>query len=83
MTICTVIMAGGSGAVRVTNGDKIFLLYENESTYIHVGVVHALKNPGKVDLELIKVQTGSYLGEDDYVRFYDKYGRVSLRLVTP
>ena len=64
-----------SGAARVTNGEKKFLLSENESTYIPVGVVHALENPGKVDLELIEVQTGSYLGEDDIVRFEDKYGR--------
>jgi len=64
-----------SGTARVTNGDKSFLLVENESTYIPVGVVHALENPGKVDLELIEVQSGSYLGEDDIVRFKDKYGR--------
>ena len=64
-----------SGTARVTNGEKKFLLSENESTYIPVGVVHALENPGKVDLELIEVQTGGYLGEDDIVRFEDKYGR--------
>ena len=64
-----------SGTARVTNGEKKFLLSENESTYIPVGVVHALENPGKVDLELIEVQTGSYLGEDDIVRFEDRYGR--------
>ena len=64
-----------SGTARVTNGEKNFLLSENESTYIPVGVVHALENPGKVDLELIEVQTGSYLGEDDIVRLEDKYGR--------
>ena len=64
-----------SGTARVTNGEKNFLLSENESTYIPVGVVHALENPGKVDLELIEVQTGRYLGEDDIVRFEDKYGR--------
>ena len=64
-----------SGTARVTNGEKKFLLSENESTYIPVGAVHALENPGKVDLELIEVQTGSYLGEDDIVRFEDKYGR--------
>ncbi len=66
-----------SGTARVTNGDKTFLLSENESTYIPVGVVHALENPGKVDLELIEVQSGSYLGEDDIVRFEDRYGRDS------
>ena len=65
-----------SGTARVTNGDKTFLLSENESTYIPVGVVHALENPGKVELELIEVQSGSYLGEDDIVRFEDRYGRV-------
>lgn len=65
-----------SGTARVTNGDKTFLLSENESTYIPVGVVHALENPGKVDLELIEVQSGSYLGEDDIVRFEDNYGRM-------
>jgi mannose-1-phosphate guanylyltransferase len=65
-----------SGTARVTNGDKTFLLSENESTYIPVGVVHALENPGKVKLELIEIQSGSYLGEDDIVRFEDIYGRV-------
>jgi mannose-1-phosphate guanylyltransferase len=64
-----------SGTARVTNGKKTFLLSENESTYISVGAVHALENPGKVPLELIEVQSGSYLGEDDIVRFDDKYGR--------
>ena len=66
-----------SGEARVTNGDKTFLLSENESTYIPVGVVHALENLGKVELELIEVQSGSYLGEDDIVRFEDIYGRSS------
>ena len=66
-----------SGEARVTNGDKTFLLSENESTYIPVGVVHALENPGKEALELIEVQSGSYLGEDDIVRFEDNYGRSS------
>lgn len=64
-----------SGTAKVTNGDKTFLLSENQSTYIPVGVVHALENPGKVVLELIEVQSGSYLGEDDIVRFEDIYGR--------
>ena len=64
-----------SGTARVTNGEKTFLLSENESTYIPVGVVHSLENPGKVLLELIEVQSGSYLGEDDIVRFEDLYGR--------
>jgi mannose-1-phosphate guanylyltransferase len=65
-----------SGSAKVTNGEKTFLLAENESTYIPVGVIHALENPGKVNLELIEVQSGSYLGEDDIVRFDDLYGRV-------
>jgi mannose-1-phosphate guanylyltransferase len=65
-----------SGTAKVTNGDKTFLLSENESTYIPVGVIHALENPGKVKLELIEVQSGSYLGEDDIIRFEDVYGRV-------
>jgi mannose-1-phosphate guanylyltransferase/mannose-6-phosphate isomerase len=61
----------------VTNGDKTFLLTENESTYIPIGHTHRLANPGKVPLELIEVQSGSYLGEDDIVRFEDTYGRAS------
>jgi len=65
-----------SGTARVTNGDKDILLTENQSTYIPVGVIHALENPGRLPLELIEVQSGSYLGEDDIVRFEDKYGRV-------
>lgn len=64
-----------SGTASVTNGDKTFLVTENESTYIPLGTVHALENPGKIPLEMIEVQTGSYLGEDDIVRFQDKYGR--------
>lgn len=64
-----------SGTARVTNGDKTFLVTENESTFIPIGEVHALENPGKIPLELIEVQSGSYLGEDDIVRFEDKYGR--------
>jgi mannose-1-phosphate guanylyltransferase len=59
----------------VTNDDKTFLLSENESTYIPIGVVHVLENPGKLPLELIEVQSVSYLGEDDIVRFQDKNGR--------
>ena len=65
-----------SGIAKVTNGDKELMLTENQSTYIPVGVVHALENPGKIPLELIEVQSGSYLGEDDIVRFEDRYGRV-------
>jgi len=64
-----------SGTGKVTNGDKTFLVTENESTYIPLGQIHALENPGVLPLELIEVQTGSYLGEDDIVRFDDKYGR--------
>ena len=64
-----------SGQARVTNGDKTFVLSENESTYIPVEVVHALENPGTEDLILIEVQSGSYLGEDDIVRLSDNYGR--------
>lgn len=64
-----------SGTASVTNGDKTFLVTENESTYIPIGIVHALENPGKVPLEMIEVQSGSYLGEDDIVRFEDRYGR--------
>jgi mannose-1-phosphate guanylyltransferase len=64
-----------SGTAKVTNGDKTFLVTENESTYIPVGEVHALENPGRIDLELIEIQSGSYLGEDDIVRFEDRYGR--------
>ncbi len=64
-----------SGTAKVTNGDKTFLVTENESTYIPIGQIHALENPGVFPLELIEVQSGSYLGEDDIVRFEDKYGR--------
>jgi mannose-1-phosphate guanylyltransferase / mannose-6-phosphate isomerase len=64
------------GTARVTRGDEVFLLSENESTYIPLGVKHRLENPGKTALEIIEVQSGSYLGEDDIVRFDDQYGRV-------
>ncbi|WP_035415196.1 mannose-1-phosphate guanylyltransferase/mannose-6-phosphate isomerase [Ferrimonas kyonanensis] len=64
-----------SGTAKVTNGERTFFVTENESTYIPIGVVHALENPGMVPLELIEVQSGTYLGEDDIVRFDDKYGR--------
>jgi mannose-1-phosphate guanylyltransferase/mannose-6-phosphate isomerase len=63
------------GTAEVTNGDKVFLLGENESTFIPLGHVHRLANPGKLPLEIIEVQSGSYLGEDDIVRFEDTYGR--------
>lgn len=65
------------GTAEVTCGDKTFLLCENESTYIPLGHTHRLANPGKVPLELIEVQSGAYLGEDDIVRFEDTYGRVA------
>lgn len=65
-----------SGTAEVTRGDEILLLTENQSTYIPLGVTHRLRNPGKLPLELIEVQSGSYLGEDDIVRFQDSYGRV-------
>jgi mannose-1-phosphate guanylyltransferase/mannose-6-phosphate isomerase len=64
-----------SGTARVTRGEDTLLLSENQSTYIPLGVTHRLENPGKVPLELIEVQSGSYLGEDDIVRFEDVYGR--------
>jgi mannose-1-phosphate guanylyltransferase/mannose-6-phosphate isomerase len=64
-----------SGTAEVTCDDKVFLLGENQSTYIPLGSVHRLRNPGKVPLELIEVQSGSYLGEDDIVRLDDVYGR--------
>lgn len=64
-----------TGTARVTNGDSVILLHENESTYIPAGTVHRLENPGVIALELIEVQIGSYLGEDDIVRFDDAYGR--------
>jgi len=63
------------GTAMVTRGEERFLLSENESTYIPLGVRHRLENPGKVPLEIIEVQSGSYLGEDDIVRFDDTYGR--------
>jgi len=64
-----------SGTAEITNGDQVILLSENQSTYIPLGQTHRLANPGKVPLEIIEVQSGSYLGEDDIVRFEDTYGR--------
>jgi len=64
-----------SGTARVTVGDKVINVSENQSTYIPVGEKHRLENPGIIDLELIEIQTGAYLGEDDIVRFDDVYGR--------
>jgi mannose-1-phosphate guanylyltransferase/mannose-6-phosphate isomerase len=63
------------GTAKVTRGEETFTLSENESTYIPLGVNHRLENPGKIPLEIIEVQSGSYLGEDDIVRFDDHYGR--------
>jgi mannose-1-phosphate guanylyltransferase/mannose-6-phosphate isomerase len=65
------------GTARVTRGDEQFLLTENQSTYIPLGVTHRLENPGKTPLEIIEVQSGCYLGEDDIVRFDDQYGRTN------
>jgi mannose-1-phosphate guanylyltransferase / mannose-6-phosphate isomerase len=63
------------GTAEITNGDKTILLTENQSTYIPLGEIHRLANPGTIPLEIIEVQSGSYLGEDDIVRFEDHYGR--------
>ncbi|MDD4864958.1 MAG: mannose-1-phosphate guanylyltransferase/mannose-6-phosphate isomerase [Alishewanella agri] len=65
-----------SGTANVTVDGKDTLLTENQSVYIPLGAIHALENPGKIPLELIEVQSGSYLGEDDIVRFFDRYGRI-------
>jgi mannose-1-phosphate guanylyltransferase/mannose-6-phosphate isomerase len=64
-----------SGTAQVTCNDKVFLLTENQSTYIPIASVHRLANPGKIPLEVIEVQSGSYLGEDDIQRLEDVYGR--------
>jgi mannose-1-phosphate guanylyltransferase/mannose-6-phosphate isomerase len=64
-----------AGTARVTRDDETLLLRENESIYIPLGARHRLENPGKVPLHLIEVQSGAYLGEDDIVRFDDRYGR--------
>jgi len=64
-----------AGTARITRGDEVFLLEENQSTYIPIGVKHRIENPGMIPLEIIEVQSGSYLGEDDIVRFEDVYGR--------
>ena len=64
------------GTARVTCGSDIFSLHENESTYIPMGETHRLENPGNIPLEVIEIQSGSYLGEDDIVRFEDVYDRV-------
>jgi len=64
-----------SGTARITRGDETFILEENQSTYIPIGVKHRIENPGRIPLHIIEVQSGSYLGEDDIVRFEDQYGR--------
>jgi mannose-1-phosphate guanylyltransferase/mannose-6-phosphate isomerase len=64
-----------SGTARITRGEEVFLLEENQSTYIPIGVKHRIENPGMIALHIIEVQSGSYLGEDDIVRFDDRYGR--------
>lgn len=64
-----------TGTARVTRGEETFIISENQSTYIPLGVKHRLQNPGKVPLEIIEIQSGTYLGEDDIVRFEDTYGR--------
>ncbi|WP_175717047.1 mannose-1-phosphate guanylyltransferase/mannose-6-phosphate isomerase [Burkholderia anthina] len=71
------------GTAKVTRGDETFLLSENESTYIAVGEVHRLENPGRIPLEIIEVQSGNYLGEDDIVRFDDQYGRAVVQTLPP
>jgi mannose-1-phosphate guanylyltransferase/mannose-6-phosphate isomerase len=64
-----------AGTARITRGDEVFMLEENQSTYIPLGVKHRIENPGKIELHIIEIQSGSYLGEDDIVRFEDVYGR--------
>lgn len=65
-----------SGTAKVTVGEKVLLLHEDQSTYIPLGTVHRLENPGKIPLEIVEIQSGSYLGEDDIVRLEDTYGRL-------
>ncbi len=64
-----------SGTARITRGEEVFLLEEDQSTYIPIGVRHRIENPGKIPVHIIEVQSGGYLGEDDIVRFEDQYGR--------
>lgn len=64
-----------AGTARITRGEEVFLLEENQSTYIPLGTRHRIENPGKIPLHIIEVQSGTYLGEDDIVRFEDRYGR--------
>ena len=72
-----------SGTAQVTCDDKVFLLTENQSTYMPIASVHRLTNPGKIPLVLIEVQTGSYLGEDDITRLDDVYGRSEEQVEVP
>jgi len=64
------------GTAKITQGDKECVLTDDQSTYIPLGTTHRLENPGVIPLEIIEIQSGSYLGEDDIVRFSDEYGRV-------
>ena len=64
-----------SGTAKVRNGEREFILSENQSTFIPLGTVHSIENPGKLPLEFIEVQSGAYLEEDDIVRLEDRYGR--------
>ena len=64
-----------AGTARITRGEEVFLLEANQSTFIPLGVKHRIENPGPAPLEIIEVQSGAYLGEDDIVRFEDTYGR--------
>ena len=63
------------GTARVSCGEKTFLLSENESTFVPIGATHRIENPGKVELHIVEVRSGTYLGEDDIVRYEDHYGR--------
>ncbi|WP_314153820.1 cupin domain-containing protein, partial [Rouxiella badensis] len=64
-----------AGTAQVTIGEKTFLLTENQSTFIPIGSIHTLENPGKIPLEILEVRSGSYLGNDDVIRIKDHYGR--------
>ena len=66
-----------TGTAEITNGTQVLTLTENQSTYIPLGEVHRLANPGSIPLEIIEVQSGSYLGEDDIVRYEDHYSRAN------
>ena len=68
-----------SGAAKVTIGDNEIFIHENESAYVPKSSIHRLENPGKVPLEIIEVQNGEYVGEDDIVRVDDKYGRTKIK----